>query len=69
MPVLPITVNGSRKVLPKKSLVFHPGTIEVVVSDPIETTGYSNENIQDLIDKTRAVIISKFNPNFPDVAN
>ncbi|MGD0210033.1 MAG: lysophospholipid acyltransferase family protein [Desulfomonilia bacterium] len=69
MPVLPVTVNGSRKVLPKKSLVFHPGTIEVVVSDPIETTGYSNENIQDLIDKTRAVIISKFNPNFPDVAN
>jgi 1-acyl-sn-glycerol-3-phosphate acyltransferase len=69
IPILPVTVNGSRKVLPKKSLVFHPGPIEVVISDPIETTGYSNENIQDLVDKTRETIISQFNPNFPDIAS
>ena len=66
IPILPVTVNGSRKVLPKKSLVFHPGPIEVVISDPIETTGLSLGNLQDLMDKTREVIITNFKPNFPD---
>jgi 1-acyl-sn-glycerol-3-phosphate acyltransferase len=68
IPVLPVTVNGSRKVLPKKSLVVHPGPIEVVISDPIETSGFSMENLQDLIDKTRDVIISNFKPDFPEDA-
>ncbi len=69
IPVLPVTVNGSRKVLPKKSLVFHPGPIEVVVSDPIETTGLNMGNLQDLMDRTREVIISNFKPNFPEEAS
>jgi 1-acyl-sn-glycerol-3-phosphate acyltransferase len=69
IPVLPVTVNGSRKVLPKKSLVFHPGPIEVVISDPIETVGCSIENLQDIMDKTREVIISNFKPDFPEEAS
>jgi 1-acyl-sn-glycerol-3-phosphate acyltransferase len=69
IPILPVTVNGSRKVLPKKTLLFHPGPIEVVISDPIETTGVSKENLQVLMDRTREVIISNFNPNFPEAAN
>jgi 1-acyl-sn-glycerol-3-phosphate acyltransferase len=69
IPILPVTVNGSRKVLPKKTLLFHPGPIEVVVSDPIETKGLSKENLQDLMDRTREVIISNFKPDFPEAAS
>ena len=29
-PILPVTLNGSRKVLPQKSVVIHPGAIEVI---------------------------------------
>jgi 1-acyl-sn-glycerol-3-phosphate acyltransferase len=65
LPVLPVTVNGSHRVLPKKSLAFHPGTIEVVVADPIDTTGYTRETLQDLVDRTRDVIVSSFNPDYP----
>ena len=65
LPILPVTVNGSRRVLPKKSLVFNPGTIEVVVADPIETRGYTRQNLQELVDGTRDVIISNFNPEYP----
>lgn len=65
LPVLPVTVNGSRRVLPKKSLVFNPGTIEVVVGDPIETRGYTRENLQELVDRTRDVVVSNFNPDYP----
>ncbi len=66
LPVLPVTVNGSRRVLPKKSLVFHPGPIEVVVSDPIPTRGYTHETMPALIERTRQAIIGNFRPGFPD---
>ncbi|HOM28217.1 MAG TPA: lysophospholipid acyltransferase family protein [Deltaproteobacteria bacterium] len=65
LPILPVTVNGSRRVLPKKSLVFTPGPIEVVVADPIDTTGYSRENLQELVDRTRSVIVANFDPEYP----
>ncbi|HOS96667.1 MAG TPA: lysophospholipid acyltransferase family protein [Deltaproteobacteria bacterium] len=65
LPILPVTVNGSRRVLPKKSLVFHPGPIEVVVADPIDTIGYTRETLQDLVDRTRGVIVANFNPGYP----
>jgi 1-acyl-sn-glycerol-3-phosphate acyltransferase len=66
LPILPVTINGSRRTLPKKSLVFSPGPIEVIVGEPVETSGYSQETIQELIDKTREIIISNYKINYPD---
>ncbi len=65
LPILPVTVNGSRKILPKKSLVFKPGKIEVVVADPIETTDYTEENLDALMERTRQAVIANLNPDFP----
>lgn len=65
LPILPVTVNGSRKALPKNSMVFTSGTIEVVVSPPIDTSGYTTETITQLIEKTRNTIVEKFNPDYP----
>jgi 1-acyl-sn-glycerol-3-phosphate acyltransferase len=65
-PLLPVTVNGSRKILPKKSVEFHPGPIEVIVDNPINTEGYTPETIDELIDRTRNVIMSHFNPDYPE---
>lgn len=67
-PILPVTVNGSRRILPKKSLVFTPGTIEVVVGDPIETTGYTHAQVNELMDRTREVIVARFNPSYPETS-
>jgi 1-acyl-sn-glycerol-3-phosphate acyltransferase len=66
LPILPVCVSGSHKVLPKKSLVFTPGTIEVVIGDPIDTSLYKHENIHELIEKTRNTIISNYKINYPD---
>jgi 1-acyl-sn-glycerol-3-phosphate acyltransferase len=65
-PILPVTVNGSRRILPKKSLIFTPGTIEVVVGEPIETSGYTDTQLPELMDKTREVIIAQYNPAYPE---
>lgn len=58
MPLLPITINGSRHVLPKGSLMFRSGIIELVVGDPIDTAGKSVHDLDDLIEVTRRVILS-----------
>jgi len=65
-PILPIAINGSAKVLPKKSIVFQPGPIQIVVGDPIDTADYSRDTLDQLIAKTRDTIISNFRPDFPD---
>ncbi len=66
MPILPVTVNGSRRVLPKGSLTMRPGKIQVVIGDPIDASAYTHGNVQELIDKTRQVIIANFNPGYED---
>ena len=58
MPLLPVTINGSRHVLPKGSLVFRRGIIELVIADPIKTAGKSSDDLDELIKITRQVILS-----------
>jgi 1-acyl-sn-glycerol-3-phosphate acyltransferase len=66
LPILPVTINGSRKVLPRGSIVFSPGPIEVVIGDPIETKNYTADGPGELIKKTRDEIISHFHPDYPE---
>lgn len=61
IPILPVTVNGSRRIMSKNNLVLKPGKIQVVVGDPIDVSGYTVDTVQELIDKTRQVIIDNFN--------
>jgi 1-acyl-sn-glycerol-3-phosphate acyltransferase len=64
IPVLPVTVNGSMKVLAKGSLVFCPGPIEVVVGEPIDTLGYTPERLEELMEQTRAVTASNLETDY-----
>lgn len=72
MPILPVTVNGSRRVLPRGSLVVKPRKIQVVIGDPIDTSGYTTDTVQELIDKTRQAVMANFDPEYAgraDVTN
>jgi 1-acyl-sn-glycerol-3-phosphate acyltransferase len=64
IPILPVTVNGSRRILPKGSLAFKPGKIQVVIGDPIDTGGYTTESVEKLIDRTRQAIIANFDSGY-----
>ena len=66
LPILPVTVNGSRKILPKKALAFNPGAIEVVIGKPVFTKNHTHDNLEELMDKTRNIIVSNFNPDYPE---
>ncbi|MRR16586.1 MAG: 1-acyl-sn-glycerol-3-phosphate acyltransferase [Deltaproteobacteria bacterium] len=64
IPILPVTVNGSRRVLPKRSLAVTPGKIQVVIGDPIDAGKYTVDDVQALIDKTRDAVIANFDPGY-----
>jgi len=58
VPVVPVTVSGATKIMPKGEVKVFPSTVRITVHEPISTVGYSRENVGELIEKTRAQIFS-----------
>lgn len=58
--ILPVTVIGSRDILPKGKWAFTPGRVTIAISEPIETDGYSEDNVDDLMKKTRTAIVRNY---------
>ncbi len=58
LPILPVTISGSRHVLPGKSLRLLPGLIRIQVHDPIDATAYGLERRDELMRDVRATIAS-----------
>ncbi|MCX7822357.1 MAG: 1-acyl-sn-glycerol-3-phosphate acyltransferase [Syntrophobacterales bacterium] len=48
-PILPISISGSHKVMPKRSWMVHPGTITITFHPPIPTEAYTIDDRDKLI--------------------
>ena len=58
VPVLPVTVSGTRDIMPTRSLGVWPGRVKMVVHPAIETKGMSHDDLGSLRQQTREVIAS-----------
>ncbi|MBN2080458.1 MAG: 1-acyl-sn-glycerol-3-phosphate acyltransferase [Spirochaetes bacterium] len=58
LPVLPITIIGTREILPDNSIGLFPGSATMIIHKPIEIEGYSDDSIDGLIDRAREAIQS-----------
>jgi 1-acyl-sn-glycerol-3-phosphate acyltransferase len=59
LPIVPISVVGSRHVMKKGELTTKPGHVSVIVHDPIETAANAEPSVQEvreLADRVREVI-------------
>lgn len=56
VPVVPLTINGSFKLLPKRSMVVQPGEVELILESPIEIRGSGKEEEKRLMEEVRAAI-------------
>ena len=56
MPIVPITIRGTFKLLPKTSLVPRPGRIDVVIGAPIDTRPYTEGRLPELVERTRTAM-------------
>jgi len=56
VPIVPVTIRGTFELLPKTTLAPRPGRVDVILGEPIDTTGYRERNLGELIARTKAVI-------------
>jgi 1-acyl-sn-glycerol-3-phosphate acyltransferase len=61
VPVVPVTVSGATKIMPKAQIKVFPSTVRITIHEPISTKGYSKENVAALVELTRAKIFSALN--------
>ena len=56
VPIIPITINGSRDVMPRESLRVRPGEIRITIDRAIEPVPYYLRNRNILMEKVRMVL-------------
>jgi 1-acyl-sn-glycerol-3-phosphate acyltransferase len=64
VPILPVTVNGAFKILPRKTLLPLPGHLTVTVGDPIPTDNIDVKDIPQLMEQTRSAILQHLDPGY-----
>jgi len=56
LPIVPITLHGCFERMSRNTLVVNPGKIEMYVHEPIDVSGYTQEDIPELMQKVREII-------------
>jgi 1-acyl-sn-glycerol-3-phosphate acyltransferase len=60
VPIIPIILHGTRSIMPKGRLRIQSGHVDMDIQPPMETSGYTRESKDDLMEQIRAVICEKF---------
>lgn len=64
IPIIPISISGSRFILRKNSIKFHPGEIKIVISDPIDTKMYGYQEREKLRMDVKNIIIKNYDEHY-----
>jgi 1-acyl-sn-glycerol-3-phosphate acyltransferase len=56
LPIVPVSVSGSRHVMRKGRLMVCPGFVRVTVHDPIATTGVTRQGVIELATHVRDIV-------------
>jgi len=62
LPIVPISISGTRAIMPKNRLMTCPGDVRVVVHDPIATSGMNRDAARELADRVREIVASGVSP-------
>jgi len=69
VPIVPISINGSFKILPKSSLDIRPSPIELVIEAPIETKGISSREEEiEMMNRVRGIIEQNYREDLEPVS-
>jgi 1-acyl-sn-glycerol-3-phosphate acyltransferase len=58
VPIVPITIIGSREIMPKKSLRVTPGKVTLIIHPPVFVTDYCEDTIDELIERVKKPIVN-----------
>jgi 1-acyl-sn-glycerol-3-phosphate acyltransferase len=62
VPVVPIACSGAQKIMEKRSLVMHPGEIQVEFLESIDASEYKLEEREALNERIRAALAAGLPP-------
>lgn len=54
--VIPVTIVGTREVLPRDSIIFRPRAVDMYIDAPIPTAGLEDDALPALMESTRAAM-------------
>jgi 1-acyl-sn-glycerol-3-phosphate acyltransferase len=57
-PIVPISVSGSNKIMPKGKFVIRPGRVRITFHDSIATEGLTTEDRDVIIERVRQAILA-----------
>jgi 1-acyl-sn-glycerol-3-phosphate acyltransferase len=64
VPIVPVTVSGSRPITPKHSLRIESGTVKIVYGKPLPTRGLGVDDREELKRRVREAIEAGYDPVF-----
>jgi 1-acyl-sn-glycerol-3-phosphate acyltransferase len=56
IPMLPVTINNTRNILPPKTLKLFPGRARLIIHKPVDSTHYSHDTIEEFISDVKKVV-------------
>jgi 1-acyl-sn-glycerol-3-phosphate acyltransferase len=56
LPIVPVSVSGTRHVMLKGRLMTCPGDVEITVHAPVPTAGLAGADVRQLADRVRAIV-------------
>jgi 1-acyl-sn-glycerol-3-phosphate acyltransferase len=57
IPVLPITIIGTKNILPPKTIRLLPGKVKMIIHQPVDIAKYRDADINELMEKVRGIIL------------
>ncbi|MBI9081989.1 MAG: 1-acyl-sn-glycerol-3-phosphate acyltransferase [Desulfobacterales bacterium] len=69
LPILPVTILGTRNILPPDSLSLFPGRVEMTIHPPVDISGYTGETLPGLMEAIRRQILSPMPPSSKGLSN
>ena len=58
LPVVPITIVGSRHIMTKGQLTVRSGKVNVTIHDPMETANVARDGVREMADRVRDVVMT-----------
>jgi 1-acyl-sn-glycerol-3-phosphate acyltransferase len=56
LPILPVTILGTRNILPTGTIDLRPGKVSLVIHAPVNIENYSGDTLKPFIDKVKDII-------------
>lgn len=63
LPILPVTLIGTKDILPADSFNILPGKVQMVIHKPIDITKYSEADVRKLMDEVSEIISKPLKKN------